>query len=86
MDSGILQVVLVLIAVFAGVLNTFLAFFLYLIWGEFKSLRSKQDKDIQNVFNIMRKNKEAADKEMKEIRTEFAEIDKKLTVLINANA
>jgi len=73
-DTTVIQVLLGVIALFAGFVNTFIVFILYVLWGEIKTTQKKLDKDISGVYKEIRKHQDSNDNQLHQIKTQLVQI------------
>ncbi len=77
----LVPVLLATIAVFAGLVNLFLTFLLYVIWGEIKSNQKKHDNDIDTVYEHMRADKEDIDLRINHIDNSLHSVKNKILMI-----
>jgi len=81
-DTDMLMLIVSVVAIFAGILNTFLAMMIKALWGEIKDIRKKQTESFNDVWKQVRTNKQDSDNNMIEIRKDMSAINTKLEVLM----
>jgi len=86
----LIPILIATIGIFATLLNLFLSFLLYVIWGEIKNLQSKQSHDLDVVYDTMREDRSEMesrinhiDHSLHTIKTDVSNLGLKLEAIAN---
>lgn len=80
----LVPILLSVIALFAGVLNLFIAFILRIMWSEIKTGEKKHDKEIDKLHDNLRSYQVKMDEQLHNIKTEIVKLGVKFNKEVSA--